>query len=100
MRTDSLARPSVLFLIGFNTLYAFGADSYIHDVIEIAGGRSITAALDRNPILNEEFIIAQDPDYIVIATGAVFSPDYLISAHPSFADLTAIKSGHVVGVNA
>lgn len=100
IRTDSVSRPSVLFLIGFNTLYAFGRDSYINDVIAAAGGRSITAHLEHNPVLNEEFVIAENPDYIIVAADGSFAPDYLVSSHPSFADLTAVKMERVAGINA
>jgi iron complex transport system substrate-binding protein len=100
MRTASLERPSVLFLIGFNTLYAFGRDSYIHDVIAAAGGRSITEDLDRNPVLNEEFVITEDPDYIIVAADGSFVSDYLITSHPSFAGLTAVRTGRVAGIHA
>ena len=57
---DSLAsrvvgqpRPRVLLLIGYNTLYAFGANGFIHDVIALAGGERITSTLGQNPVLIE-----------------------------------------------
>ena len=48
-------RPSVMFLIGSDQLFSFGAGSYIHEIIEIAGGVSLTAEIDSPaPILSEE----------------------------------------------
>ncbi len=93
-------KPRVLFLIGYNTLYAMGQGSHIHDVITTAGGISITAALRENPVLNEEYVLAEDPDYILVAGDGSFRPRDLTDAHPSFAQLTAVKNGHVEVVNA
>lgn len=93
-------RPSVLFLIGYNTLYAFGEGSYIHELIELAGGVSVTASLQQNPVLNEEFVLAEDPDYILISSNEAFRVADLVDAHPAFRDLAAVKSGNVRTITA
>ena len=104
---DSLAsrvaghrRPRVLLLIGYNTLYAFGENGFIHDVIALAGGESITATLKQNPVLNEEYVLAEDPEFILIASDDTFRPSDLVDAHPAFSELSAVISGRVHGIDA
>ena len=93
-------RPRVLFLIGDETLYAFGAQSYIHTLIEAAGGRSITADMTtKAPTLSEEYVLQQKPDVIIGAFGADYDPDRLLALHPSWDVVPAIRSGRVYSLN-
>lgn len=89
-------RPLVLFLIGDDTLYAFGKDSYIHTLIAIAGGRSLTADLDASaPVLSDEFVLEEKPDVIIGAFGADYDPATLRALHPSWDVVPAVQSGRV-----
>jgi iron complex transport system substrate-binding protein len=97
---EPLDKPRVLFLIGYNTLYAFGENGFIHDVISLAGGESITRSLQQNPVLNEEYVLAQDPDFILIAVGDSFRASDLTDAHPSFRELAAVRNSKVRVVDA
>ncbi|NNE69044.1 MAG: ABC transporter substrate-binding protein [Rhodothermales bacterium] len=85
---------STIFLIGDETLFSFGPESYVHDMIAIAGGRSLTADLDTEaPILSEEFVLAAAPDVILTA----FDPDpaRLLALHPAWSTVPAIRNGRV-----
>ena len=94
-------RPSTLFLISEVTLYSFGHNSYMHELIEIAGGHSITADLTtRAPVLTDEFVLAQQPDIIVGTFGANFKPDDLLQHHPAWDALGAVESGRVYALEA
>jgi ABC-type Fe3+-hydroxamate transport system substrate-binding protein len=100
-RTDDVeGRPRVLFLIGDDTLYAFGAQSYIHTLIHLAGGESVTADLDAQaPTLNEEYVLTQQPDVIIGAFGAAYDPDRLLDLHPSWDVVPAIQNDRVYSLN-
>ncbi len=93
-------RARVLFLIGDKTLYAFGAQSYIHTLIERAGGRSITDELGTQaPTLSEEYVLTRQPDVIIGAFGADYDPDRLLELHPSWDVVPAIQNDRVYSLN-
>ncbi len=98
-RTDSLSRderPRVLVLIGDDTLYSFGAGSYVHELVEIAGGRSITASIETEaPTLSEEFVLTEKPDVIIGAWGADYNPNRLLSLHPTWDVVPAVQNDRV-----
>lgn len=98
-RTDSLTeeeRPRVLVLIGDDTLYSFGAESYIHTLVEAAGGRSITASIDTEaPTLSEEYVLSEKPDVIVGAWGSNYDTSQLLELHPSWDIVPAIRNDRV-----
>ncbi|MXX96693.1 MAG: ABC transporter substrate-binding protein [Rhodothermaceae bacterium] len=93
-------KPDVLFLIDTTTLYAFGQGSYIHEIIDIAGGHSITKTHSiRFPILTDEFVLASDPDVIVGSFGPGFEKSRLLAHHPAWDILSSIVSDRVFGLD-
>jgi ABC-type Fe3+-hydroxamate transport system substrate-binding protein len=100
-RTAAVAqRPRVLFLIGDETLYAFGAQSYMHTLIQRAGGESVTADLDaKAPTLSEEYVLTQQPDVIIGAFGTDYDPGRLLELHPSWDVVPAIRDDRVYSLN-
>jgi ABC-type Fe3+-hydroxamate transport system substrate-binding protein len=98
-RTDSLTqaeRPRVLVLIGDDTLYSFGAGSYIHELVALAGGKSVTASLDTEaPTLSEEFVLTKKPDVIIGAWGPDYDPSRLLELHPTWDVVPAIHRDRV-----
>lgn len=93
-------KPDVLFLVETSTLYAFGQGSYIHDIIDIAGGHSITKTQSiRFPILTDEFVLASNPDVIVGSFGPGFEKAKLLAHHPAWDILSAIVSDQVFGLD-
>jgi ABC-type Fe3+-hydroxamate transport system substrate-binding protein len=98
-RSDSLStdeRPRVLVLIGDDTLYGFGAGSYVHELVSIAGGRSITDSIDTEaPTLSEEFVLTERPDVIVGAWGTDYDPDRLLELHPTWDVVPAVRNDRV-----
>ena len=93
---DVQDRPRVLVLIGDDTLYAFGQGSYIHTLVELAGGRSITDSLETQaPTLSEEYVLTAKPDVILGAWGADYAPSRLLSLHPTWDIVPAVKNDRV-----
>jgi ABC-type Fe3+-hydroxamate transport system substrate-binding protein len=94
--TRGVDRPRVLVLIGDETLYAFGQESYIHTLVELAGGTSITDSIDASaPTLSEEYVLEQKPDVIVGAFGAEYDPDRLLALHPTWDVVPAVRNDRV-----
>lgn len=93
-RRGDADRPSVIFLIGDDTLFSFGPESYVHDMILVAGGRSLTAEMSTEaPVLSEEFVLAAQPEVLLTA----FDPDpaRLVELHPGWEAIPAIRDGRV-----
>ena len=92
--------PRVLFLVGDETLYAFGQGSYVHTLIALAGGRSITRGLDaKAPTLSEEYVLEEKPDVIIGAFGADYDPARLQRLHPTWDVVPAVQRGRVYSLD-
>ena len=90
---DNERRPRVLLLIGSDQLFAFGRDNYVHELIEIAGGISLTESMDSpSPTLSEEYVITADPDVIV---GTFSNTADLLQNHPAFQSLSAVRNQRI-----
>jgi len=101
LRTAEIeSKPDVLFLIEHSTLYAFGEGSYIHSMIDLAGGMSLTGSMSlRFPILTDEFVLTSQPEVIVGTFGEEFDVSQLIEVHPTWDILPAVESGSVYTLN-
>jgi iron complex transport system substrate-binding protein len=61
-------RPDVLMLIWSNPLIAAGRESYLHDLLELAGGRNVVSERGiAYPRLDWEQVIAAAPEVIIVA---------------------------------
>ena len=93
---DVSHRPRVLVLIGPDMPYVFGGDSYVNEMVRLAGGESITAALpDQAALLSEEFVLANPPDVIVLPQSTPLSAADLLKHHPTWSALPAIQNGRL-----
>lgn len=93
-------RPRVLVLVGDDTLYSFGRGSYVHTLVELAGGRSITADIDTQaPTLSEEYVLQQKPDVIVGLWGPEYDPAQLLDLHPTWDVVPAVQNDRVYGLS-
>lgn len=101
-RTSTISeRPLTLFLISDETLFSFGRESYMHDLIELAGGRSATADIDADaPILSEEFVLSTRPDVIIGPWGDNYDAWGLLRNHPTWDVVPAVENGRVYSVDA
>jgi iron complex transport system substrate-binding protein len=99
--TESIkSRPKVLFLISDKALYSFGSDSYVQDLIRLAGGESIAGSISsENPVLSNEFVLKSAPDVIIGTFGEDYDTDDLLSARPTWAIVPAVRHNRVFTVN-
>ncbi len=98
--TLDAGRPLTLFLIGQETLFSFGSESYMHDLIQLAGGRSATGDLDAEaPILSEEFVLSIRPEVIIGPWGDDYEAAQLLEHHPTWNVLPAVANHRVYGVD-
>ena len=59
------AQPRVLILYDVNPIYTTGPDSFIDDLIRVAGGRNIVSSPLPGNVLSPEQVIAAQPDVIL-----------------------------------
>ena len=93
-------RPKVLFLVGYDPLVAVGGNSFINELIGIAGGENV-AASDKRPYVtwSYEQVLAAAPDVIInAAMGTDATPeqraefDRILARWPT---IPAVKNGRV-----
>ncbi len=80
--------------------YSDGPGTLIDDIITSAGGvNAVTAGgiKDAFPQLNDEFVVKQDPDYILLAGFNSYSPNFVdnFMQKANFQTLSAFKNKHV-----
>ncbi len=94
---DGRSRPAVLALNSWGT--AAGSDTSFHDVIEMAGGRNLAAdgGLQGWQEVNEEAIIAFDPEVIVTASEPEYAEE--IRNDPVLQDVPAVREGRVYSID-
>ena len=93
-------RPRVLLLVGDETLYAFGRDSYASELVRLAGGDNLTdvyAGAAAQP--SDEAVLEMAPEVIVVLAGAGYDPSRLVSRHPAFLRTPAVRNGRVYGLD-
>lgn len=100
-------RPSVLFLVGLDPVFAAGPGSFVDDMIRIAGGVNAVAQADGAPgpwpQLSLEAIVDLDPDIIVGALeGHGEAQEHLLQVlreRSGWRELSAVRQGRVYPVN-
>ena len=92
-------RPRVLLLVGDETLYAFGRDSYASEAVRLAGGDNLTdlyTGAAAQP--SEEAVLEMAPEVIIVLSAA-YDPVQLVTKHPAFATLPAVQNRRVYGID-
>lgn len=90
-------RPRVYFEVSSNPLMAAGGKGYLGDLIWMAGGENVARnTADEFPRMSPEFIIASDPEVIILSHAA--DPAHAVEElrqRPGWADVSAVKEGRV-----
>ena len=60
-----LRTPSILMLVGHRPLVAAGPDTFIGEIIRLAGAENIITGKTPYPTINTEYILAKKPDMII-----------------------------------
>lgn len=63
-------RPKVFFQIGVSPIVAPGTDTFIHELIELAGGINATAGPEPYPRISREQLLTLAPEVVVITSMA------------------------------
>ncbi len=91
--------PSVFYLLWADPIMTAGKGAFITELIEVAGGRSVTKDLANEwPRISLEALIERHPEYVLMERG---SPVTLaaLQQQPSWRSLDAITKGRVLYVD-
>jgi len=101
VRQSAQGKPSakVLMLVWYDPIVTAGKDAYITNMIEIAGGNSITADVPQEwPEVSLEFVLSRAPDALLIVRGSNVSLD-AIRNRAGWLSLPAIKNNRIYYVD-
>ncbi|MBE0597340.1 MAG: cobalamin-binding protein [Desulfuromonadales bacterium] len=93
------SRPSVFFQVDAAPIVSVGEQTFIHELIVLAGGRNATAGLSPYPRLGWEEILHLQPEIVIITSMAGgHTPQGLLEAWQRWPQLQAVRNGrlHVV----
>jgi iron complex transport system substrate-binding protein len=77
-------------------IFTVGPGSYIHDLIEIAGGQNIAArATSAYPQLSAEEILRSDPEIIVLAAAEYSAKPDQVAARTGWSVISAVKNKRI-----
>src|SRR6267143_184337 len=80
-------------------IFTVGPGSYIHDLIEIAGGQNIAArATSAYPQLSAEEILRSDPEIIVLAAADYSAKPEQVAARTGWTVISAVRNKRIVTI--
>jgi len=93
-------RPTVFYEVYYPPLSTVGPGSFIHDAIELAGGRNAAADAEESyPTYSEEVLLEKDPDFYLFGEASAKGVEDL-RKRPGYKNLTALEEeGHATQVN-
>jgi len=90
---------SVFMPVSYDPVITIGKGSFITDIIEAAGGQSITSDINQEwPHINMEAVIARAPQALLMMRGGVITPD-ILKTRPGWDTLPAVRAGRVYFVD-
>lgn len=89
-------RPRVWIEIWHDPLMTAGPGSFLHELVELAGGENIAGDADNPwPVFSEELVIERDPQVVILTS---YNLEEALS-RPAWQATSAFKNGHVYEVN-
>jgi iron complex transport system substrate-binding protein len=93
---ESPRRPGVFFQIGIQPIVAVGTGTFLHELIETAGGRNLSAGEVPYPRFSREQVLALAPEVILVTSmerGETFKQ--MKAEWERWPDLPAVRQGRV-----
>jgi iron complex transport system substrate-binding protein len=90
---------NVFMPVCYDPVMTIGKGSFITDIIETAGGHSITDDLNQEwPRISMEAVVARAPQALLLMRGGMIAPD-ILKTRPGWDILPAVRSGRVYFVD-
>ncbi len=98
--TADLPTPRVFYELDATTdLYTAADDSFIAEMIELAGGDPITTGSTTDFAISLEKLVTADPEVIVLGDAVYGVTPEAVAARAGWDVMTAVKTGQIRGVN-
>jgi len=88
-------RPRVFYLLWYDPLWTAGSGTFIHELIEKAGGMNICQNLTGYPEIGLEYVLASDPEVIITSQWCY---DWALNA-TELASTNAVQTGRIYTCN-
>lgn len=98
--TAGFAKPRVFYeLDASQKIYTAADDSFLAEMIELAGGAPITTGSTTKFEITLETLVTADPELILLGDAAYGTTADVVKARNGWAGMTAVKSGAIVAVD-
>ena len=97
-RNSSRPAKKVFFQVGANPIFSVVPNTYMDDLITLLGATNIAVQLTGGTV-TREFVIANNPDYIFIATMGIVGEEE-VKTWEKYTNLTATRQGHIYIIDA
>lgn len=98
--TAALPKPRVFYeLDATNGIYTAADDSFVAEMIKLAGGDPITTGSKTDFSISIEKLVTADPEVIVLGDSVYGVTADAVAARPGWKVMTAVKNGDIRGVN-
>ncbi len=98
--TAGLPKPRVFYeLDATNGIYTAADDSFVAEMIQLAGGDPITTGSKTDFSISIEKLVTADPEVIVLGDSVYGVTPEAVAARPGWKVMTAVKNGDIRGVN-
>ncbi len=94
--SKSEAKPGVFFQIGISPIVSVGTDTFIHELIGLAGGKNLTAGPVPYPRFSREQVLALMPDVIIVTSmtrGGMF--EQIKAEWQRWPDIPAVRDSRI-----
>lgn len=93
------SRPKVLIVVGTDPLYCAGPNTFIGQMVALAGGENVLdASLGDYPQVGDEAILGRAPDVILLPDSMGAGSAESLKRRPGWSGLPAVKRGRVVAL--
>ncbi|MGB9791962.1 MAG: ABC transporter substrate-binding protein [Thermacetogeniaceae bacterium] len=89
-------RLKVFIEIGDDPLYTAGSDTFVHELVSLAGGVNIAADIKGYQMYNSETVVEKNPDVILAADSYYVDVQKSIQKRPGWTSIEAVRKGRVI----
>lgn len=93
-------RPVVFYVVGHEPPMTVGTGTFIHELIELAGGRNPFAELHGWPIVSLEEALRRRPDLVILPQGEGNTTPDQLARRTGWREMDAIRAGAIYTVDA